>query len=296
MGGKTRKRRMGGKTRKRILRNHRGGDAKKPLPICQCIDVATGAGCQRVAQEESLFCEDHQDCPKPPLSGHEPEYNPERWNDDTAITKSHNCYNYFANYINAKSVQDCKNKNLKGCREYFAQPGALHGDRDSLNAIKRRVCPVLESLIMKDIPGLKKTTFYERCPAGTSKGAMVNDEFVDFHFFLQHAHKDPKKDGLWSHKDGSNKAKDFDALGRPIFNPELAIRDYNWQGSNLNYDRFCGFYCVPRDKEVVLGQGGFSLTPQERRKLRALKEEARKAGEIRRILLERKKQSALKEE
>ena len=270
---------MGENTRKR-------GVEEKPLPICQCTDVETGKGCRRVISGKSLFCDQHQDCPKPPLSGYEPEYNPSRWNQNPAITKSHNCYNYFANYINPKSTEQCEKNKLKGCRQYFAQPGALNGERNSLNAVKRRVCPVLEKLMMKDIPGLKKTTFYEKCPAGTSKGAMVNDEFVDFHYFSQN------DDGNWSHKDGSNKAKNIDSLGRPIFNPERASRDYNWQGSNLNYDKFCGFYCVPRTHEVVLGQGGFSLTPQERLKLRAQKEEARKsrrANQIRRILRARRK-------
>lgn len=274
---------MGGKSRRKT-RKIRGGaasetvDAKKPKPICQCTDAGTGKGCNKIVQDESLFCEEHQDCPKPPLSGYEPDYEPKRWNEDPAVTKSHNCYNYFANYINPNSVEECRKKGLKGCRALFAQPGGLHGDRNALNAEKRRVCPVLEKLMMKDIPDLKKTTFYEKCPAGTSKGAMVNDEFVDFHYFLQN------KDGMWSHKDGSNKAKRFDALRRPIFNPELIARNYNWQGSDLNYDRFCGFYCVPRNQEVVLGQGGFSLTPQERIKLRAQKEETRRKERLRRLL------------
>ncbi len=251
---------------------------KKPIPLCQCTNAGTGKGCTKAANGNSLFCAEHQNCPKPPLSGYEPKYDPQRWNQDPAVTKSHNCYNYYANYINPNSVEECRKKGLKGCRTLFAQPGGLHGDRNALNAEKRRVCPVLEQLMMKDIPGLTKTSFYEKCPAGTSKGAMVNDEFVDFHFVVQ------DDDGMWSHKDGSNKAKRFDALGRPIFNPELAARNYNWQGSDLNYDRFCGFYCVPRDHEVVLGQGGFSLTPQERQKLRARKEESRRKARLRRLL------------
>ena len=270
---------MGRKTRKY------GGAVERPLPICQCHDAATNKGCTSIATQNSLFCAQHQDCPKPPLSGYEPKYDPQRWNQDPAVTKSHNCYNFFANYINPTSVEECRKNKLKGCRQFFAQPGALHGDRDALNTVKRRVCPVLEKLMMKDIPGLTKTTFYEKCPAGTSKGAMVNDEFVDFHYLAQN------DDGMWSHKDGSNKAKRFDALRRPIFNPERAVRNYNWQGSDLNYDRFCGFYCVPRDHEVVLGQGGFSLTRKQRRELRAQKEQSRRANQIRRVLRERRRQT-----
>ena len=258
------------KTRKVLRKNHRGGDVQKPKPLCQCVDVNTGKGCTQEATRNTLFCQEHRNCPKPPLSGYEPVYEPEKWNKDPAVTKSHNCYNFFANYINTQSVENCRNKKLKGCRQYFAQPGALNGDRDSLDAVKRRVCPTLEKLMFKDIPDLKKTTLYEKCPAGTSKGAMVNDEFVDFHYFTQNKH------GMYTHKDGSNKAKDIDSLGRRIFNPEQASRDYRWQGSDLNYDKFCGFYCVPRNHEVRLGQGGFSslrLTRKQRREVEALRQQ-----------------------
>jgi hypothetical protein len=83
-----------------------------------------------------------------------------------------------------------------------------------------------------------------------SKIALVVDKGEDYHFYRQ------DKDGMWSHKDGSNKVKRYDALKQPIANPELASRDYRWQGSDLNYEDFCGFYCVPRDPNIRLGQGG----------------------------------------
>ena len=252
--------------KRRTMKTQRGGKTNKPIPLCQCEDPATQKGCDKPAITNSLFCEEHQNCPKPPLSGYEPPYQPDKWNIDPALVKSHNCYNWFAQSVDKNAVEKCRKNNLKDCRQYFAQPGGLHGDRNALNAVNRRVCPVLEKLIMKDIPDMKKTTFYERCPAGTSKGAMVNHKFVDFHFYLQN-----KKTGLWSHKDGSNQVKDFDSLGRKIFHPGQSVRDYRWKGSNLNYDNFCGFYCVPR-RPIVLGQGGFvSRRQQELRRERAQK-------------------------
>jgi hypothetical protein len=154
-------------------------------------------------------------------------------------------------------AENCDKNNGKNCRQYFPQPGALHGDRNALNASDRRTCSNVDKLIMADIPGLLHSSYHEKCPARTSKGAMVVDEGNDYHFFRQDS------DGMWSHKDGSNKVKRYDALKRRIFDPELASRDYTWQGSDLNYDDFCAFYCVPRDHEIQLGQGGAFVTKEQ---------------------------------
>ena len=83
-----------------------------------------------------------------------------------------------------------------------------------------------------------------------SKIALVVDPGEDYHYYRQDS------DGLWSHKDGSNKVKRYDAFRKNIANPKLASRDYRNQGSDLNYEDFCGFYCVPRYDEIHLGQGG----------------------------------------
>jgi len=104
-----------------------------------------------------------------------------------------------------------------------------------------------------DVPAIKRTTFKARCPAGKSKIALVVHPGEDYHFYRE----DP--DGYWSHKDGSNEVKRFDAEGKPIVNPETAARDYRPRGSFLNYKDFCGFYCVPRNEQVHLARGGRRL-------------------------------------
>lgn len=152
------------------------------------------------------------------------------------------------NVVDPLSAELCKKNG--SCRRYFHQPGALHGDRHALNAAERRACPVVERLQKADTPQIQKTTFYGRCPKGMSKIALVVDPGEDYHYYRQDA------DGMWSHKDGSNKVKRFDAMKQPIFNPALAARNYLWQNSDLNYEDFCGFYCVPRDGTVKLGRGG----------------------------------------
>lgn len=221
---------------------------EKPAARCQCADPFLGTPCNKVPLDGSLFCKDHQGCPGSPQSGYEPPFDPERYNRRDKVRLSHNCYSYGMNVLDPLSAELCKKNG--SCRRYFHQPGALHGNRNALNAAERRACPIVEKLQKADNPRIQKTTFYGRCAKGMSKIALVVDPGEDYHYYRQDA------DGMWSHKDGSNKVKRFDALKRPIFNPALAARNYEWQNSDLNYEDFCGFYCVPRDGTVKLGRGG----------------------------------------
>jgi len=218
---------------------------KKPRALCQCYN-SQKAPCTRTAVEGSPFCAQHQDCNGSPLSGSEPVRDVALYN-KPSVRRCHNCYSYAMHVYDPKGEELCKK--YGNCRNFFHQPGAKTGHRNALNKEERRSCPVVEKLMMGDIPEVTKTSFDAKCPAGMSKVAAVVDKGVDYHWYRQ------DRDGYWSHKDGSNKVKTFDALKSPIFNPELASRDYRWQGSDLNYEDFCGFYCVPRDHPVVLGRG-----------------------------------------
>jgi hypothetical protein len=222
--------------------------SQKPTPVCQCEDPNTKEPCKNEPLEGSLFCQEHQTCPGSPQSGSEPQFNPQKYNQDPTIYKVHNCYAYGMNVLDKESVRLCRKHG--DCRRFFHQPGALHGDRNALNVNERRNCKMVEQLQNADNPSIQKSSFHAQCPLGTSKIALVVDPGEDYHYYRQDA------DGMWSHKDGSNKVKRFDALKRPIFNPELASRDYEWQNSDLNYEDFCGFYCVPRDQSVRLGRAG----------------------------------------
>lgn len=254
------------RTRKRIWRQT-AGDAAALEPICQCYGE-NGKGCNNPSTKNSLYCANHKACPLSPMSSAEPPYNPGRYNNDPSIYKSHNCYSYSMDVIDNKLVMKCRRNTKKNtCRQSFHQPGALHGDRYSLNAEKRRTCPIVEKLMISDVPDTNKVDFYDRCPAGKSKIALVVDPGEDYHFYRQ------DKNGLWSHKDGSNKAKRYDAFKHAIANPELASRDYRSQGSDLNYEDFCGFYCVPRANTIRLGQGGSKkLSARQKKTRKALRQ------------------------
>lgn len=239
---------------------------KKPRALCQCYDDQ-GAPCKCKALENSPFCVHHQNCRGSPLSGSEPVRDVELYN-KPAVRRCHNCYSYAMHVYDPKGVELCKK--YGNCRNFFHQPGAKTGHRNELNREERRSCPIVEKLMMGDIPEVTKTTYDAKCPAGMSKVAAVVDKGVDYHWYRQ------DRDGYWSHKDGSNKVKTFDALKRPIFNPELASRDYRWQGSDLNYEDFCGFYCVPRDHPVVLGRG-VNVPAKSRKTARKVQKESRVA-------------------
>jgi len=140
--------------------------------------------------------------------------------------------------------------NIKTCDPLFHQPGGTKGLSKVLEEVKGRTCKVISGLIVKDVPELRRSTFKSRCPRGSSKIAMVVHPGEDYHFYRQ----DP--DGYWSHKDGSNDVKRYDAEGKMIWNPQTAARDYRPNGSFLNYKDFCGFWCAPRRKTIRLAVGG----------------------------------------
>ena len=44
------------------------------------------------------------------LNKNHPKFEPEKWNDNIFIRKSHNCYAYALNMIDNKKVKECKEK------------------------------------------------------------------------------------------------------------------------------------------------------------------------------------------
>lgn len=255
------------RSRRKIRHQIAGSQAlaeSKPVALCQCYDSNIKQGCTREVARGSLYCNVHQNCPASPLNGSEPNYAPEKYNGDVSIYKSHNCYAYSMDVIDPKLVNQCKRNTKKNsCRQNFHQPGALHGDRFTLNTEERRTCPVVEKLMVSDVPEITKASFYQKCPKKMSKIALVVDPGEDYHYYRQDS------DGLWSHKDGSNKVKRYDALKKNIINPKLASRDYRPQGSDLNYEDFCGFYCVPRYDKIHLGQGGSKKVSKKKARAQA---------------------------
>ena len=214
---------------------------------CRCT-LSSGKQCSRRVSVGSPFCVLHQHCPRSPLSGAEPVYQPERYNHNPLIRKTHNCWAYGMNVLDPQQLLQCDSGKQKGCNMLYHQPGGTKGLAGALQEARGRSCKVVQRLIKADVPDIRRTTFKKRCPRDSSKIAMVVHPGDDYHFYRQDA------DGWWSHKDGSNKVKRYDAEGQPIWDPRTAARDYRPGGSFLNYTDFCGFYCVPRRKTIKLGR------------------------------------------
>lgn len=175
------------------------------------------------------------------------------------MRETHNCFAYAYNVLDPAQLTQCEGKG-KGCQLMYHQPGGTQHRSKELDVASGRSCKVVEDLMAADVKGVQPTTFEARCPRGKSKIALVVDPGDDYHFYRQDA------DGWWSHKDGANPVKRFDAEGQPIWDPKTAARDYRPRGSFLNYTDFCGYYCVPRDRPLNLARGGGRRRRKTRRR------------------------------
>jgi hypothetical protein len=169
-----------------------------------------------------------------------------RYNGNPLIKDSHNCWSYSMNVIDPAQVMQCAKDTTGECEPLYHQPGGTKNRSRILEREDARTCKTIEGLMRMDVPQMRRTTFKKRCPVGTSKIAFAVHPGEDYHVYRHDS------DGWWSHKDGSNSVKRYDAERKPIVNPETAARDYRPQGSDLNYKDFCGFYCVPRRQFIRL--------------------------------------------
>ena len=238
-------------TRKRMRSRSK---AKAPHTTCRCLSN-NNKPCTAFATDGSLFGSAHQQCAGSPMSGAEPSFNPKMY--DKFAQTVHNCWAYGMGVFDPSQLTQCDGKGAS-CHTRFHQPGGTKGLSNILQEAKGRTCKTVDYLMRQDVPDLTPATFKEKCPIGKSKIAMVVHPGEDYHFYRQDS------DGWWSHKDGGNTVKRFDAEGQPIWNPQTASRDYRPKGSFLNYNDFCGFYCAPRSHAIRLAQGGSRKTRRRR--------------------------------
>ena len=166
-------------------------------------------------------------------------------------------YALRGNFMNVGLIMQCASD--KDCESVnFEQPGSGSGRRNAMRSEGLRTCPVVQKLVEADVGKMdfKPATFCSHCPPGYSKVALVVHNGTDYHWYRQ------DKGGLWSHKDGSNPVKNYDASNQKIFNPQNCDRNY---GEDLNYKQFCGFFCVNREEIPNLGQGGKRRTRKTKR-------------------------------
>lgn len=154
-----------------------------------------------------------------------------RWNSDENRRLCNNCYNYATNQPNGS----------------LAQPGWAGGGSNQSPYTCGGVLAGAESDGLT-FAGHTLDEARDRCAEDCCLVALINSGY-DFHWYREDA------DGTWSHKPGPFPATNLDASDppQPITDPTTA--NHNYGGATdptRNYDVFCGFMCVCRDRLVEL--------------------------------------------
>ena len=178
-----------------------------------------------------------------------PRYKPSRWNRDSNVRDSHNCYAYFLNVVSPKITRACKKSRKRGKKCRRPHPGYSLGFPAIKTVRSHMTCFDMNNRVTKENPHVRVVSDSEKCKPSEYKGALVLashpwGDKADYHFYREN------DSGYWSHKDGPEKATDRDAEGKKIRDPRRASRDYR-KGKKIGrkYDRFCNFYCVKRQPE-----------------------------------------------
>ncbi len=156
-----------------------------------------------------------------PLSGYEPSYNPNYWNNNKNIKNNNNCYSYSVNYKNHK----------------FGKPQPGYFSKFNHIQNNQYKCVSFFKRILNDIPSVYLTSFKQKCKKGFHKAFFAidsNKNEHDYHFYRQDNNQ------LWSHKPGTTNVINYDAQYKIIKNPLKANRNY----IHYNYDKPCFFFCI----------------------------------------------------
>lgn len=162
-----------------------------------------------------------------------PIYEPNKWNKNFYILKSHNCYAYALNLIYNDYIDICKKySHYKNEDEYCSNVRSQPGMYSNIIKITHNIN--IEKRMLKDNPYIKKTTYNSEIPQGYYKIALFIDKNnkYQYHFYREDKNK------LWSHKDGWGKATNKDSNNKIIKNPEKCKK-------NPMYNTLLGYYLVP---------------------------------------------------
>jgi hypothetical protein len=234
--------------------------ANKPPRLCQC-----GTKCSRPPLKGQPFCAYHTQhgCGVvSPLSGYEPngETLIDDYNKDTNKRHTHNCYSFAVGYHDQSKIEECRKDGSGNCNTQFHVPGKKAGHPGFRGSLGKR-CSDIVARTKADIPEATFVRFEDKCPVGMSKIGVVVDKKRDFHYYVQ------TNEGLWAHKPGGRNAINVDSEGSLIVRPDRASRFYPSEhdgDTELNYDKFCTYMCVPRTHPNVIQGGKRSSKTQKR--------------------------------
>lgn len=245
------------------------------LNRCGCLDYEVENGkfiydeniefkrCNHPVTKNGL-CNKHQNCQefmKQFINNEEPDYEPQIWNKNYFVKGSHNCYAYFLNEkpndaLLIKCKEICNNDNScandkSTCRDLIPQPGdsSLITHNKLSSKSRNYTCKNMIKRIKSDNPDIKDTLLTKKCPKNYYKGTMVVDSGNTFHFYRLN------KNGTWSHKPGISDISILDASDKEILVPHFADRNYKRSktaNSSINYNEFCGYFCIPKAKNKYM--------------------------------------------
>jgi hypothetical protein len=170
-----------------------------------------------------------------------PIFEPDKWNSDRYVKKSHNCYSYAMDTIKPELVEICRKKKIK-CRR--PQPGL--SSKTYPTSTYPKTCEYVERGMLNDNPDIVKisnTLDYENNLLLNNSNINLNSDYYDIALFI----RDDKRDyhyyrrddnKKWSHKNGWRKATNKDNKRRIIKNLKEADRG--------GYNELCGIYRVPK--------------------------------------------------
>ena len=168
-----------------------------------------------------------------PLSGSEPDYDPEKWNSNLLDRINHNCYAYVLDDF----IKD---------RPKRPQPG--HRDKN-INTFRKQdyTREEITRRAIYDNPSIYCSNADVPCKKGYYKGVLVIDRYNNYHWLRQDSN------GYWSHKPGQLAVTNKDADGNLIKDPRKANLTYDKDRKdyNLIYTDVGPFFCIPSKKSDI---------------------------------------------
>jgi hypothetical protein len=205
-------------------------------------------GCKHTVIRGETFCAEHStDGPRigSPLSGCEPDYEPELYNNDKPTQHSHNCYAYALDVRDGERIERCRKQNSCG----FPQPGRKTSHPE-FSELMGKLCSDVVARTMADLPGAYVLPYSARPRKGFRKIGVVVDPLNDFHYYRQDSN------GWWSHKPGGRQVTNHDAVGAKIWAPHLCSRFYPQETESdggLFYSCFCVYLAIPCGNSIRIG-------------------------------------------
>lgn len=163
------------------------------------------------------------------INKYNPSYDPNKYNKNKFIRKSHNCYMYALDDIDLEVLNKCKKNN--SCNDLKHRPGHTKYYISTQNV---STCENIKKGMIDDNSDIYITNFNSKCKNGFYKIASSVYNNKTFHFYRQ------DNDYLWSHKDGGDSATNLDEDNKIITDPKKANRGI--------YKTFCNYFCVPNNK------------------------------------------------